>query len=265
MDQTEKLAFLRDAKHRMAQYTRPFLASVVGFRDSKNGEHRGTAFRCVLGGQRCAVTAYHVIVEAVRDFPGNVTISAGFGATPHRVGGFVRYDSLTDLAVIPLREDYPGDKMGVSFWHEDRIERSPDARPNDYLFLHGFPCAGSHASPGRIENNSFSYGAMEMIGADRLSILESFQFPMYFPEGAMVDDSGTVAQGLNPHGLSGSPVWRIGVSRGSALTWSPDQARLVGVITHWWNDKTLPRGNFLAATQASSLLDIKIDDLINVS
>ena len=42
---------------------------------------------------------------------------------------------------------------------------------------------------------------------------------------------------VDPHGLSGSPVWRIGVSGRSSRDWSPNDSLLVGIVTQWHPDE----------------------------
>ena len=53
------------------------------------------------------------------------------------------------------------------------------------------------------------------------------------------------------HGLSGSPVWRIGASDGPIRDWTPSASHLVGIVTDWNPDHRI-----LIATSASKLFDL---------
>lgn len=86
-------------------------------------------------------------------------------------------------------------------------------------------------------------------------LLKSHQFAINFdPKGVVpieqqgnagtssgYDLSGLIADGpappgqkpLEPFGLSGSPVWRIGGAGRAVRDWNPSWSQLVGVVTHW--------------------------------
>jgi hypothetical protein len=76
--------------------------------------------------------------------------------------------------------------------------------------------------------------------------LTPIQFAIEYDPTGMTDPSGVVQTPVNPHGLSGSPVWRIGVSGRSARLWQPQDSLLVGVVTQW-----RPKQNVLVATSVS--------------
>jgi hypothetical protein len=63
--------------------------------------------------------------------------------------------------------------------------------------------------------------------------LSAHEFVMDFdPENFQALD-GTSGEWLDPHGLSGSAVWRIGAAGASINDWSPAMSELVGVVTQW--------------------------------
>ncbi len=63
--------------------------------------------------------------------------------------------------------------------------------------------------------------------------LSAHEFVMDFdPENFQALD-GTSGEWLDPHGLSGSAVWRIGAAGVSINDWSPAMSELVGVVTRW--------------------------------
>lgn len=57
-------------------------------------------------------------------------------------------------------------------------------------------------------------------------------------------------QPFGAFGLSGSPVWRFGAAEAawSLDLWSPESARLAGIITHWNEERS-----FLKATRFSEI------------
>ena len=56
---------------------------------------------------------------------------------------------------------------------------------------------------------------------------------------------------VDPHGLSGTPVWRIGISGRSRGGWSPDLSLVVGFLTQW-----LPDDKVVVATSTERLTEI---------
>ena len=227
----EKEAFVRGALSAMAQHTFGFICSVIGVIDTTMGRHYGSALRCKLGGQRAVLTALHVI-EHAREEPLGLAISTGFGKPPYVVHGAVNIDRVADLAVYFLPDDYPC--PDAAFWPSARIDRSLDKLATDYLFIHGFPGETSYASPllGGVVSKSLPYGAMqrlENLPAD----LESCQFALEYDPVGIVNETGAAQDLVDPHGLSGSPVWRIGVSGRSSKEWKASDSLLVGVLTQW--------------------------------
>jgi hypothetical protein len=153
-----------------------------------------------------------------------------------------------DLAIYFLSDDYPSAELG--FWSEARMDSEDERLSTDLLFLHGFPAVSSRFSAvdGGIVSRSFPYGVM--LREDSLPVdIQGFQFAMDFDPENMLDPEGRRADWLEPSGLSGCPVWRIGASGRRADTWSPDRSLLVGVVTQWRSVERL-----LLATKCSALL-----------
>lgn len=256
MDLTAKWTFLRDqALPAMAEATFPYIASVFGVADEQHGQHEGSGLRCILGGRRCLVTALHVL-EGARSYPGGIAVSTGYGRRPCLVHGQVVFERDADLAVLPLPADYPDDPSAVKFWPEERIERSSDRRATDYLFVHGFPCAESVPASDGIANRSFPYGAMEMLPDEGLpTTLAAHQFGIHFGSTGIPRPAPEWLS--NPRGLSGCPVWRLGLSGRTAKGWLPEHSVLVGIVTEHWRSPELNGKDFLLATAASTIIAIK--------
>ncbi len=232
----EKEDFVRRALPAMAQYTFGFVCRVIGIPGPQLGRHWGTGLRCILSGRRAIVTAFHVIAAA-RNEPNGFAISTGPGEAPYIVHGDVNIDPVADLAIYFLPDDYP-DK---AFWPSTRIENSLDRLDTDYLFLHGFPGATSYPSRllGGIVSRSLPYGAMRRL-ENLPPDLQPFQFAVEYDPIGMMNTAGLAQDVTDPSGLSGSPVWRIGVGGRSSRDWKPDDSLLVGVLTQWRsNEKVL--------------------------
>jgi hypothetical protein len=91
------------------------------------------------------------------------------------------------------------------------------------------------------------YGAMQRL-ENVPQDLRQHQFAIDYDPAGMVNETGVTEDLVDPHGLSGSPVWRIGVSGRSSRAWSPSDSLLVGVLTHWRPDEKV-----LVATSAKKL------------
>jgi len=231
----EKEAFVRGALSAMAQHTFGFICSVIGVSDPKMGRHYGSALRCKLNGQRAILTALHVIEEAKKE-PFGLAISTGYGEPPYVVHGAVNIDSFADMAIYFLPNDYPcPDEAFLPF---ARIDHSLDKLATDYLFLHGFPGKTSYPSRllGGVVSKSLPYGAMQRL-ENLPPNLQPSQFAIEYDPVGMVNETGAAQDLVDPHGLSGSPVWRIGVSGRSWREWQPTDSLLVGILTQWRPDE----------------------------
>jgi hypothetical protein len=231
----EKEAFVLGALSAMAQHTFGFVCSVIGVSSPNMGRHFGSALRCVLDGRRAILTALHVIEEAKQE-PLGLALSTGYGQPHYVVHGAVNIDPIADLAVYFLPGDYPCPEE--NFWPSARIDRLLDRLATDYLFLHGFPGERSHSTPllGGVVSKSLPYGAMQRL-ENLPPDLQRHQFAVEYDPIGMVNETGAAQCLIDPHGLSGSPVWRIGVSGRPSREWEPSDSLLVGVLTQWRPDE----------------------------
>ncbi len=236
----------------MAEYTFPFLTSVVGIKDVTVGEHVGSGLRAMVNGRRAVITARHVIEQAAA-FPKQFGLSAGYARPPYLAKGKIELDPVGELAVYYLPDDFPVDAPGVSFWREDRIQQSTERLATDFLFAHGFPAARSRflRLVDGVASRSLPYGAMQRLEPPVLN-LQSNEFAIEFdPAGMRVPDQTGSEAFVDPRGLSGSPVWRIGIGGRSRAEWSPDLSLVVGFLTQW-----RPDDKVLVATEAGRLTEI---------
>lgn len=239
----EKLAFLAQAVDRMATHTFPFVGSVLKVESSESGLHVGSGLRLQLGSRRLLLSARHVFQQA-----GSWTAaSAVRGAAPIELPAAGCFENVEfDVRAVELPEEYPALEGG--FWPESEVDATDTMLATDYLFLHGFPDARSKSSRllGGVVSGSLAYGAM--LREDGLpSDMGAFQFAMDFDPANFRAPDGTPADWIDPHGLSGSPVWRIGAGGSTASDWTPSRCRLVGIVTQWRPDEQL-----IVATKVSA-------------
>ena len=268
MELVDKIRFVMGSLEKMAVHTSPFVCQILGTDDGKSGELVGSGFRCRFAGQQFVVSACHVVPGHRSDSGGDATPEGGpyFNKLVASIGTAERplilsdvcHDPLADLSVSRLSDTsiVPG---AVDFWAEDRIDYSLDRLSTDYLFVHGFPLTRSKSIDlpidSRVVSKSLPYGVMQRV--DNLpGDLEGFQFAMDFEPANVESEHGRPEAALfedhpGPRGLSGSPVWRIGVSGKRAIDWSPEFCQLVGIVTQW-----RPQEKLLVATKSTKLLEL---------
>lgn len=250
MDVNDKIEFVRSTLTPMAWHTHLYTCSVMGFETDDSGRHVGSAVRMTLGGKRGVVTAAHVVEQARTEYQ-RFGVTALRGGEPHELQGAPEHaDPVSDLAIFYLSEDYPASE--IKFWPEERMDTDEEMLSTDLLFVHGFPAVRSEFSAlaGGLVNRSFPYGVMRREDALPADI-QNFQFAMDFDPENMLAPDGRRADWLDPHGLAGSPVWRIGASGRRADTWSPELSLLVGIVTQW-----RPVERILVATKCSALIEL---------
>ncbi|EYF06782.1 hypothetical protein [Chondromyces apiculatus] len=250
MDLDDKIAFVQSTMNPMAWHTYPHIVSVLGVESNASGQHVGSALRFRMHGRRGIVTAAHVIREAQERY-GRVAVTAIRGDVPYEFRGKPDlFDATADLAIYFLADDYPTE--GVSFWPQERMDPDDAPRAVDYLFIHGFPAVRSRFSAlaSGVMSRSLPYGVMQR-DDDLPSDLQSFQFAMDFDPENLRGPDGQPTDWLDPHGLSGSPVWRIGAGGRRVDTWSPERSLLVGIVTQW-----RPTERILVATKCRNLVEM---------
>lgn len=249
MEIDEKIRFVQSTIEPMAWHTHACIAGVVAVENAEIGRHVGTGLRFSIAGRRVIVTAAHVIHEARRSE--RFAVTAVRGQPPFELHGDPdRVDEERDVGAYFITDEYPGD--GIAFWPEERVDVTDEKLSTDYLFVHGFPERRSRFTPllGGLVSQSFPYGVM-LREDDLPANMEPFQFAMDFDPSNMFLQDGKPAEWLDPHGLSGSPVWRIGATGQKVDAWKPELAMLVGVVTAWRPDEKL-----LLATKVTHVLSL---------
>jgi hypothetical protein len=237
--------FVRGTVTPMAASTFPYITSIVAILSETDGEHVGSGFRCMLGGRHAVVTAHHVALQAAGAALG-AAYAARRGERPTRLPTEpALVDADRDLSVLFVD---PSEAPDVAWWAQENIDTNIEARTHDYLFVHGFPGARARFVFSAQNNRSLPYGVMER-DDDLPSDVRPHELAMDYDPKNLTLESGMPAELVDPSGLSGSPVWRIGAYGRSAASWQPLNARLVGVVTRWNHDKRV-----LLATGVEHLL-----------
>jgi hypothetical protein len=248
MNVDEKAKFAMSTITPMAHATFPVVCSVV---DATSDVPRlvGSGVRLRVASARVLLTAAHVVDKA-RDNDGAIVVSATRGEPPRRIAApTIHRDDVHDIAAIVLPDDYP--EAGVGFWNVERSDDDREHLSTDFLFVHGFPGAlsGFSALLDGLFNKSLSYGVMER-DEDLRGDLTEDQFALDFDPHNFRDTDGKPIEWLDPHGLSGSAVWRVGARGRAANDWRPDLSLLVGVVTTWRPDDKMLVGVRWSAVQS---------------
>ncbi len=245
-----KVQFVLSTLSPMSWHTLPYLASIIGVDDDAHELHVGSAFRVSAGQQKYLVTAAHVMRQAKQRFT-RFGVSAADGAAPAELTERpFRFCAQHDLAVLELPSEYVVEEG--CYWPLGSADPDDRALSSDYLFLHGFPGTRSKFSAlaNGLVNQSFPYGVMRR-HEDLPSGVLDFEFAMDFDPSNMRNADDEPTDWLDPHGLSGSPVWRIGASGHRVDEWEPAKSKLVGIVTRW-----LPDDKLLLATKVQHLISL---------
>lgn len=156
-----------------------------------------------------------------------------------------------DLAILEVGPE-PALAPGQEILSLSRLAASsPNTGEND-LFIHGFPGDLSRSSaflPGR-ESESLPLETFEQACTSAL-FDPRFHFAVNYPDPLALRTNvggGTVSI-PDPHGLSGSAVWRANTTLGAP--WRPDLAEVVGVAQMWLKDE-----NVIVATRVEVVREI---------
>lgn len=259
MDMNDKLRFIQESLAPMKEHTFQYICSFFGVADEgRTGKFFGTAFRCLINKKKAVITCFHVLDQAMSCE--GLAVSRGYGAAPCSIGEEFLWDDKNDLVIHFLPEDYdPDDRL--TYLSESRFDTSLARLGSDYLFLHGFPAAPEIIVWGgqSAHLRSFPYGAMQIADHEvpPEAGLGPNDFALYFNDDSLMSEtySQTLQQESlalpNPKGLSGSPVFRIGISGRKASEWRPEWSLLVGVVKQWD-----PKHKLLVATKAPCILEL---------
>lgn len=250
LEQEEKLEFVKNATGQMAQATFKYICSVASVESSEIGRFVGTGFRIVHKDRRWLVTAAHVVDQANTN--GSLAVTHTRGEPPVVLTTSPLFDRIHDVAVYPLPDEFDG----LDAWPLAHLDSEKAHLREDFLFAHGFPGQSARFTPllNALMAKSLPLGAM-MREDDLPTDLALSQFALDYEPTNLQSVGDAPDPWQRPHGLSGSPVWRIGLLESGADDWDPSQAQLGGILTQW-----RPKEHLLVGSLASCLSQLLSDD-----
>ena len=218
--------------HAMKRRTHAALAAVFGVRADGTGDLVGTGTYLAVDGKPYLLTASHVLAEITK-YP-MLAHNAGHGnrpaalKTPFCVLPDKMYDlGLAQIDPAKLPEDIiPGDETWLAPSSDD------DALERDIVFIHGWPGERSRffAMANGVNSESLPYWTAGGGNSSYPWFDPSIHIAIDYPtEG--VDESGRSVRLPDPHGLSGSAIWKS--NRSENPNWFTEMAKIVGVAFAW--------------------------------
>ena len=145
-------------------------------------------------------------------------------------------DPFLDVAVLPVEETHIADTPIVPFDASTLAENSADLE--DYIFIHSYPGTRSRFSAlGQgIYFSTQPYGTVS-----GTSVWKGFDakihFALEYPGEGQEHSDGRAATLPDPHGLSGTAVWRTGRAK-AGPNWTTNDAKIVGIVHRWDQDSS---------------------------
>jgi len=243
----------------MATDRRTFPAGIYGVVDENYGELVGTGTIVEIYGDSYLLTAAHVMKSAndksrFRD----IAFSIYAGKYPIVIDKNISVtEEPYDLALAELAEDDLKSKIiylpgsldpGKDFAPLNAVRElafsSQNLSSEELFFVHGLPGVRSRFTmfDNARHSSTLPYTATVGTCVDPTfdpTLHISIDYPRYG-----VDDHGKRIEMPDPHGMSGSALWRVNQSAQLDKQWSTAMAQIVGVVTGWD-----PVSNCLVATR----------------
>lgn len=230
--ESDKARLMMQTFDAMAAFTAPFVTAIYDVIDERSGQLTGSGAFIELLGRPYILTAGHVAYEALthRGLAHSTKDGSppGFISNPLKLAGHPY-----DVAVVRLDEralhGTPHTCVPSTFLAEDS-----SGVESDLLFAHGFP--GQRSKPIALFQSVFSktlpYG----------SATSSSHYPWFNPAlhialdyspAGMIDGNLHQTDFVEPFGLSGSALWKTNRAGTTSAEWTPERARIVGVLFAW--------------------------------
>jgi hypothetical protein len=248
---------------RISRYT-------VGIAADKN-TGVGTGTLVSIAGDRCVLTAAHVIGDSKQDAlrfwlrPGPIIEKAAHSTTDAEVGGYTAGVQLPIIdASINLTTDVAILKLDSSFRLPESAEFYDISNSHEFLawpkhrvdgvslFLFGFPTDNSRPV-GTVGNNTFYFLGCASLVSEYSADLNSTAWARLpsavSPDKDFVFKYGAYSENIGPRGFSGGGVWVFAYDP-KQMIWRPDPL-LIGV-TH----SHFAKSGLLAATKLSAIIEV---------
>jgi hypothetical protein len=226
----EKQKIMVQTWYQMAAYTRQFICALYYVIDKERGALAGSGSFLYLNGESYILTAGHVAKES-KTFQG-LAHSTSYGERPTYISNpYKCLEHPLDLALVKIDPTFfaSGEK---TYLRAAQLASTSDGVDSDLLFLHGFP--GEKSKPVYLLRGVFSetlpYGGFTGSCTKYCWFDPKLHIALHYASKGMIDASGKEAKWIDPHGLSGSALWKTNRAGTPARTWSPEMARIVGVV-----------------------------------
>ena len=238
----------------------PYVASILAEMEDQSVIHIGSGLVCEFV-DPSIITAEHVLCLK------EVIPEAGEGEQPivrKRYATSLIHDGIAiefDQAAAPFPVDLGRFTLNRGILLEvaqpvlelDRIPRDLTEDPDDYYLLLGLP--GVRARTLFSETKVTLYGALTAAAEITEPRFDTKQhFGLAYQQYGWLDTNGQDVLPLDPHGMSGSAVWKLNVPPNHA-DWTPELAVVAGIAIDIQLDQTI-----VIATSAREVIDFAFPD-----
>ncbi len=231
MNAQDKEQLIAAAVARMKAYTAPAIAAVYGVESPQRGRLVGSGTFIDVHDIAYLLTASHVL-EAATEYS-VLTHSLAYGDKPCPLLNPFRLQQFPcDLGFTQVSDELRS-STSLQPMPATVLDTNSADIEGDVLFIHGYLGERSKWLPivkGGIHSTSLPMWTVVRSGrtswphfTDALHCAVE-----YWPTGWR-DEHGTPIERPDPHGLSGSAVWRLSLKRHGAA-WAPEHARIIGVL-----------------------------------
>lgn len=231
-DDQEKARLMMATFEAMRRFTEPFITAIYDVIDEKSGQLTGSGTFLQLRGAPYILTAGHVAYEALTHR--GLAHSTRNGVPPGFISNPLKLAAHPfDMAVVRLDQ---GALAGTNRTCASStfLAESSTGVESDLLFVHGFP--GRRSKPIALLQSVFSttlpYGAAT--GSSQYPWFDpAFHIALDYSPAGMMDGNLNQPEFVEPFGLSGAALWKTNRAGTSSANWTPDAARIVGVLFAW--------------------------------
>ncbi len=249
----EKKQEMKRVSDAMAAHTKPALAAIYGVISKNEGEVIGSGTFLRIRGKTYLLTAKHVI-----DLAKNYALLAhttSFGGHPAPfTNPFRCLPKPLDFAVTRI-DDSALENTEVLPFNVETIATDSSGLERQFLFCHGYPCHKSR--PIRIEGGGVHSESMPFHTSHATTTWDQFDPAIHtvvgYPNVGWFDANGPIPR-PDAYCMSGSALWQTHRSSTAADVWTPDLAKIAGVLILWDMD-----AGSLVATRAEVVRDFLLD------
>ena len=201
------------------------VTSISGHWTQGDFAHLGSGTFISIDGSPVILTANHVIEQQEAPFRG-FAYSNGNGKVAFFDGAETFFNEEADVAIKKI-DPSTFDRDTVD---EERIAESSHTNNGDLVFLHGYP--GETSRQTRLLH---SQGALVNESLPLLTkIIPEFccqqSLALDYAIEGVFDETEEMSSLPDPHGLSGTSLWRV---PRNGNQWNPEEAKIIGLVKLW--------------------------------